>query len=147
MGQFTAQLFKDLAAAADHRFVDKRTERLTDDSDIAGFKKKDIADLQEFRIAVFKLLMWRAAAFIDGTNQESSLSDEVDRFAEVEFKMMLNTRNVHRDKEFRKYTTFGSVIPNAVAPDIYDSYDLEIGKLVDGFGGNNPIYLLACKKT
>jgi hypothetical protein len=130
-----------LARAADDTAEGKDPNKRSSKS---GYTYADIAKIEGFKNAVFKILMLRAAEFIEKTGV-SDMEDPENRFALTSIEIFLTSADIHNDGKFRpRHETFMATteIPARVAKGMFDS--AEIKKLRKGFTEHNRVYMLAC---
>ena len=140
MGEFTSQLFRNLANAADITY----NKELSDDtpvfSDSRGktiFTNADARRMDQMKTAIIRLLLLRACNFMR-MMQQDAITDEAQRYARAEFSFELRTTNImHKDWPEEKFKPLGggaATRPAASFSDVVDGQaDAEIENILQNF--------------
>ena len=112
MGQFNADLIRDLALTADP----KGNNTMDQTGDTKGFSPEAIVRIEQFKNAVFKLILMRAYNYYLATDQGSKL--EPEREAIASFSIHLDSLTVHPDADQQDLKSKGII--TRVSTEEYD---------------------------
>ncbi|MFN0022794.1 MAG: hypothetical protein ACKVS5_02740 [Parvularculaceae bacterium] len=139
MGNMRPELFRKLAACALEKYDPSKSDNAPSQN-ASGITNGDIKNIENFKSAVFAVLMLRAAEFVAVSRQETKIADPKDRFAVTSVKLFLSDNSIHAAQKTMLLNM--NVIPRAMAPDLFDTD--EITEICGKFGGRNPEFFLAC---
>ena len=140
MGEFTSQLFRNLADAADITYNQGWSDDTPVFSDPRGrtiFTNADARRMDQMKTAIIRLLLLRACNFMRNMQQDA-ITDEAQRYARAEFSFELRTTNImHKDWPAEKITPLGggaATRPAASFSDVVGGLeDAEIKNILDNF--------------
>lgn len=142
MGQLTHEILSELASIAGVR--SDPTKGDAEPSDAIGFNQRDIRDIENFKNAVFQVLMLRARNYMYLTQQQREVPlPESERLAMCSFEMLLTSGMIHKvaDFEIKGPMVEILIIPPRPAQHLLDSKD--ISDILEKFGKS---IFLACKQ-